>query len=201
MIEVIDNFLDDKLSAKVEDYFEKKLPWYFIDNISIAENEGLGNYGFYHVFVINNKFTTTEHLPAVEPVISKIQEKVNLPKILRVRADKTVWQNGFTKTYSPHTDFRKKLPNKIITGDTDGASENFKSVIYYINDSSGDTIFFKERQTEGTMIPTNIDLLTIDKVVTPKRNRLVIFDGDIIHTGQAPITHNFRHLLNLNFDK
>ena len=87
MIEVIDNFLDDKLSAKVEHYFENKLPWYFIDNISIKENEGLGNYGFYHVFVIDNKFTTTEHLPAVEPVISKIQEKVNLPKILRVRAD------------------------------------------------------------------------------------------------------------------
>ena len=183
MIEVIDNFLDDKLSAKVEHYFENKLPWYFIDNISIKENEGLGNYGFYHVFVINNKFTTTEHLPAVEPVISKIQEKVNLPKILRVRADKTVWQNGFTKTYSPHTDFRKGY---------DGASDNFKSAIYYINDSSGDTIFFKERH--------NIDLLTIDRVVTPKRNRLIIFDGDIIHTGQAPITHNFRHLLNLNFD-
>ena len=126
MIEVIDNFLDDKLSAKVEHYFENKLPWYFIDNISIKENEGLGNYGFYHVFVINNKFTTTEHLPAVEPVISKIQEKVNLPKILRVRADKTVWQNGFTKTYSPHTDFRKGY---------DGASDNFKSAIYYINDS------------------------------------------------------------------
>ena len=50
------------------------------------------------------------------------------------------------------------------------------------------------------MIPSNIDLLTIDKVVTPKRNRLIIFDGDIIHTGQAPITQNFRHLLNLNFD-
>jgi len=192
VIEVIDNFLDDKLSAKVEHYFENKLPWYFIDNISIKENEGLGNYGFYHVFVIDNKFTTTEHLPAVEPVISKIQEKVNLPKILRVRADKTVWQNGFTKTYSPHTDFRKGY---------DGASKNFKSAIYYINDSSGDTIFFKERQNEGTMIPTDIDLLTIDKVVTPKRNRLIIFDGDIIHTGQAPITHNFRHLLNLNFDK
>ena len=39
------------------------------------------------------------------------------------------------------------------------------------------------------------------KRVTPKANRLIIFDGDIIHTGSSPSKNKKRILINSNFLK
>ena len=63
------------------------------------------------------------------------------------------------------------------------------ATIYYVNDTDGDTIIYGQ------------DRLEIKERVSPKANRLVIFDGDISHTGCSPTQHKTRILLNSNFRK
>ena len=69
--------------------------------------------------------------------------------------------------------------------------------IYYVNDSDGDTIFYNQKTYDTNQID-NLDLQEY-KRVTPKANRLVIFEGDIVHTGSSPVNSKKRILINSNF--
>ena len=57
-------------------------------------------------------------------------------------------------------------------------------LLYYVNDSDGDTHFFKENK--------------IVKSVSPKANRLVVFDGNILHTGCHPCKAHTRIVINID---
>lgn len=57
--------------------------------------------------------------------------------------------------------------------------------LYYVNDSDGDTILFSE------------DRKTIIKTISPKKNRVVIFDGSIPHASSKP-TIGKRAVINYN---
>ena len=59
-----------------------------------------------------------------------------------------------------------------------------KVFLFYINDSDGDTFFFNNKE--------------IFKRITPKKNRLVIFDGNIKHAGTHPIKSEKRIVLNID---
>jgi hypothetical protein len=60
------------------------------------------------------------------------------------------------------------------------------SLLYYVNDSDGDTVFFEDDKT------------TIIKKVSPKKGRMVLFDGSIPHAASTP-TKNSRCIINYNF--
>lgn len=60
-----------------------------------------------------------------------------------------------------------------------------KSLIYYVNDSEGDTVFFEK------------DYETIIDKVSPKKGRAVLFDGLIPHAAGIP-TFNPRCIVNYN---
>ena len=60
-------------------------------------------------------------------------------------------------------------------------------LLYYVNDSDGDTFFFDNKKK-------------IKDRVTPKQNRLVIFDGSTRHASSNP-SHGYRISLNLNYKK
>ena len=57
-------------------------------------------------------------------------------------------------------------------------------VIYYVNDAEGDTVFFDNNKQ-------------IIKRVQPKRGRVVMFDGEILHAG-SPARQQPRCLVNFN---
>jgi hypothetical protein len=68
-------------------------------------------------------------------------------------------------------------------------------MVYYVNDSDGDTVIFKERW----LGKADYSIKNIETRITPKANRAVIFDGLRYHTGSVP-TKNNRVLINMNFD-
>jgi hypothetical protein len=80
--------------------------------------------------------------------------------------------------------------------------------LMYLNDSDGDTIIYKEKmnpnhyKTPFTLEEYDMylrDKLTEDRRVTPKANRVVLFDGATYHSSSTPTTVDRRITMNINF--
>ena len=76
--------------------------------------------------------------------------------------------------HTPHTDIF-----------LDGAHIPHKVILFYLNDSDGDTYFYDKEHK------------IIDSV-TLKANRAVLFDGSILHSSSKPIKFPRRIVLNIN---
>lgn len=74
--------------------------------------------------------------------------------------------------HTPHADSPK--------GDT------YKTLLYYVNTSDGDTLFFDDNGNETDR-------------VTPKSNRAVIFDSTIMHASSSPRKTDTRIVINTVF--
>lgn len=73
----------------------------------------------------------------------------------------------------------------------------YKVCLYYVNDTDGDTIIFNERSTNTTTEDIKNGKLTERMRVSPKRGRMIIFDGDIYHCGSKP-SKDIRCVINYN---
>lgn len=73
--------------------------------------------------------------------------------------------------------------------------EYHKTLIYYINDTDGDTFLFDKIYTEDQ---TEYNLKTIQRV-TPKQGTAVCFNGRRFHAPSNPLFYNRRYILNINF--
>jgi hypothetical protein len=69
---------------------------------------------------------------------------------------------------------------------------NFKSLLYYVSDSDGDTFIFNEKFTEKKD-------LTVRKRVSPTKGKAVVFDSNTWHASSNPTKHSNRVVLNLIF--
>jgi hypothetical protein len=70
-------------------------------------------------------------------------------------------------------------------------------LVYYVNDSDGDTILFNEKwkpEDNGNLVP-----LTVKQTITPKRGRIAYFNGLHYHTSQSPNKSSERIIININF--
>ena len=76
----------------------------------------------------------------------------------------------------PHQDIR---PN-----DDYFKNKKFISIIYYVHDTDGDTVFY------------NKECKKIIKKVTPKKGRAVIFDSLIFHSYMRPVKSDKRVVIN-----
>lgn len=107
----------------------------------------------------------------VQILESVIKEKY---KLLRIKCNLSTKIESF-KDYEhniPHTDFE---------------NPKAKTAIFYVNDSDGDTFFFDK---EGVVI----------KKVSPKKNRLVVFNSNQLHAGSHPAKSEKRICINFNFE-
>ena len=60
-------------------------------------------------------------------------------------------------------------------------------MLYYVCDSDGDTIIYNEQEKS--------DSYTVQKRITPKQGRVVLFDGSYYHTAEQPL-NNIRCVVN-----
>ncbi len=68
------------------------------------------------------------------------------------------------------------------------------SILYYVNESDGDTFLFNEFYEKG-----KLPNLTLAKRVSPKKNRVVLFDGRRYHAGSNPRHNRERIVINFVF--
>jgi len=110
--------------------------------------------------------------------------------------------------------WRTKI-NKIIHSDTPHHNQDYAihidreeehlSLVYYINNSDGDTVFYELNDTYGIddweyVIRSNqFDSFKKIKTSPPKKGRVVIFDGKTPHRSTYP-SNGDRYVLNMNFN-
>jgi hypothetical protein len=80
--------------------------------------------------------------------------------------------------------------------------------LFYLNDSDGDTIVYNEKfdpalykgqDGYGVDNITKPEAFTVKGTVTPKANRIVLFDGQLYHSGRTPTTVARRIAINIGY--
>lgn len=183
-LEIIDNFLSPTYFEYLNNYIVQspRFEWSYLNNVTSSADEGDDwSFGYTHVLIETpTGRPLSPHFPAFIGALCDIQEATGLDKCTRARLDMT------TKTPAP---FEHQVH-------IDTARPNY-SCILYMNDTDGDTIMYEETTKDPSApIP---EKLTERERIKPVPNRLVIFDGYILHTGMSPMKNKNRILLNTNF--
>jgi hypothetical protein len=185
-MKVIDNFLPEQYQNSIEKLLlEANFPWYL--NKNTVSEDYVAPYGvinttegmqFTHTF-FREGHIYSEHYGQISLLNYHLmlKENIDTTNVLRVKANLNVAFADYPDEhhYPIHIDFPKDFLNTTC--------------IYYVNDSDGDTIFFKE------------DGVTEIKRVTPKKGRLVYFDSNTPHAGCPPKNYKVRSVINFNFKK
>lgn len=191
MIKIIDNIVpvdeQDRILDMVQDY---RFDWHFGPS-NVYENDVnqgtcfLDNYTvdscqFTHLFLHTQIKFLDPGYEAIRPLVNSIQNQFDLASthVFRVKANML-------------TNNRKFYPIAYNPAHVDGDYEHY-SVVYYVNDSDGDTIIFNE--TYGS----KFDELTVQARVTPKKGRAVLFPGKYFHSSSNPIDSQWRSVFNIN---
>jgi len=201
MIKVIDNFVNASYYKEIENgILGVNFTWNWNDSISghdpARANSNL--FGFSHRLFHAGK-PTSPFYEFLLPMFLQAKAETAAKVLIRVREDMTVIRansfmtvnSGEQVTYEPHIDTPAQATSTV-------------NMIFYIGDSDGDTIIYKEKffpQEGPHSIPQQPKILTEEQRISPKANRLLIFNGEHWHTGQSPKEYNRRVWLNLNFAK
>jgi len=176
LLEVYDNIIPLPLQNHVENVITDQgkghgMPFVFINGLTDWEIQGDYDFGFSHILTFPQEGIYSNYMHTLHQVFYYFifYKKLNLHQITASR----VFHQPPSLTpgpQKPHID--NNSPHLVF--------------IYYVKDSDGDTIFYKD------------DKVTEIKRVTPKKGRIAFFDGSIYHTGSRP-SKTHRILINLNF--
>ena len=200
MIKIIDNFLtksyhEDILKHLTSSNFEWSMynPNYIFFGPSSPTDFDYRDdiqtkhkyYGFAHQFWSKEVGPASRLFSFINPLLLHIQDVANCDMNIRARADMLTWV-GKEKFAVQETHIDFPYPNTAS--------------VFYVNESDGDTIFYNAKPADLPEGKTHKDLKIYDRV-SPKANRLVLFDGDLLHTGCSPTKHKNRILINSNYIK
>ena len=192
MIYVYDDILTPEETNIIEDYFtSRKIPWYYqistLHPSDVSNNSDKNTYEtplFTHVFLEHstelddNTLVRTMFLKFISTI------KADCSEMLTVRANislKHSIPDGFHTT--PHCDIADHTKYK-----------NPRVVIYYVNDSDGDTIFFTRKYGDEKQ-----DEYEVESKVSPKKGRFVLFSNEHFHAQTHPQIEEKRIVLVYNF--
>lgn len=179
-LKVYDGVLTKDEANFIENFLiSSDFPWHFQPK-SVSYTSEYGNDDRYreisffsHVFHKNYK-QQSSHAWLSEKALERFSEVtgIQVGEIIRSQANLTHPINGLQLPTIPHIDDFVRDHNVLI---------------YYANDSEGETIIYENGQIAAR--------------VPPKKNRFVIFDGSTYHSGMLPVNNATRLILNLNLEK
>lgn len=195
---LIDDLLDKEESSLIEkQMYDSFFPWFFTCQkaddgkmytvSSVKANEWkndknvIDNGQFVHLFlslVENSQEINSSYMDIPYKILSEFSKKtktnIDFSDILRIKANLITQYREYTKnSYGiPHTDY----------------SYEHYVLIYYVNDSDGDTVLFDKNKK-------------IMAKITPKKGRCLFFNGNILHAGGHPVDNFSRCVININLKK
>lgn len=188
---VIDDFLPKHTQDKLEELFtSSKLAWIFFKDIAIPTSEikrlgiteltpGIACY----IKQDNPKFINESLLNEVKVIPNEACKKIG-------KECKDIYNARSFMHFPLAAELRKEYDNVHI----DIGYEHLVC-LYYVNDSDGDTFLFDRTKKDG---PISKDTkLNVFKRVSPKKGRVVLFNGNRFHSSSGP-TKDVRVIINFN---
>ena len=187
-MKVVDNVTTPANAAYLENLMLDH-PWYYLKSTAYNFEQEKKPYDPSWVSIIYNEGEVQSPLMNLaHSILIKVlyEQNLSLSKLIRIRAGLTT-RTPHAITHAPHVDW----DNKHMTG------------LYYVNSSDGDTIFYKETRDESLNV-SSYDWskkcnFNIDKTVTPRADRFVIFDGATYHSSTTPVDSDHRIVINYNW--
>jgi hypothetical protein len=190
MIKIIDNIINpisqDRLETVVNDrdfkwFYKKSLTYRSVDN----EDKKLLNKdtaGFTNLIYENGEFTDPVYPSWCWSILDNMTDRtgVIVNELIRVQFNLFYQYPGDPAGESwnaAHTD--QQYDHNVL--------------LYYVNDSDGDTFIFNEKRND------NFDELTVMERVSPKKGAAILFDGNNFHASSNPFASTKRITLNFNF--
>ena len=195
MIRKIDNALPTETFNEISNFItDRNFPWYFHSGTAFADTTDLDESSFFHKILdegVTSHPFKQQFIDAITLGLNKFNKEPKVYKFHRIQINLTTYRHDM-KFFLPHVDMR--IPHKVG--------------IFYINDCSGDTIIFKEKyDINSNMHCREYGEVTFRnnfvklKRVTPKPNRLVVFDGLHYHGGLFTDDAKRRLIININFEE
>lgn len=189
MLEVIDNFVSPEYADSLERMCKEEIAWHLDEhlygpNYYEIEKQGSnykpGRYGFYH-FALDQLGNRTIFADKILPLVYSLEEKagIKVNDVYRIRLALTT-----------------SMDSEVLHGSHIDMEHPHKVLLYYVNDSDGDTVMYNEFYTKEN--GGDVDL-TFKEKISPKKNRAVIFDGLRYHNSIKPIQQKTRFIININF--
>lgn len=169
-------------------------PWYYNPSLVSPDQEFLqradNHQGFNHFFLEQGK--PSAYFESLYPLALSITSHpcIVSNNLVRMRANLTLNSAGSSlQHHLPHIDMWS--PHWVA--------------IYYVNDSDGDTVIFNETNDDYDSGPSDVNKIlsgnfTIKRRVTPKKGKVLIFEGKYYHTSSWPTVNKCRSVININLE-
>jgi hypothetical protein len=171
--------IDDFISPQVQEFVKNQLvatgmPWVFLDDVTYGatSTDIETRAGFQHIPFTDGTITSTAYW-FLYPILLEACSKNNIvvKQLLRIRVGLYVNANS-EKPNHRHIDQHE--PHLVG--------------LYYVDDCDGDTVFYANDVSDEEILRC-----------TPKRGRMILFNGSIYHASTPPVTKQYRITVNFNF--
>ena len=190
----IENIVTDKVMQRAQRIFlQDRFGWYYnestskptlVDRTVLTDSHTKESVQFTHKLYTVDSFDS-EYVEFVMKIMQGLEEKEGIvcTKMLRAKCNLLVQDALYGTDFynTPHVDL------------VDTTDNNY-SLIYYINDSDGDTVLFNEKFGE------EFTDLTIAHRQTPKAGCALLFNSGTYHASTSPIVSASRVIINIVFE-
>lgn len=181
---------------------DQHFPWFLLHRIGHPDHYGKGttpayldnnitdDVGFFHMAYDGGNYSP--YYDFFKNVLYFFTEKTDIEvgNILRIRLRYTHKgkDHSETKYAAPHVDFYTGKP--------------YYTLVYYVDDSDGDTIIFDKIFNPAEEIYDPIISNPLPELIriTPKKGSGLFFNGHRFHAGNFPINYSSRIVINFDFE-
>lgn len=184
----LDNFVPVEFQDKLEKLLtHPSFPWALtVDSVygSNGKLESYGAVGFFHNLLYNGQKRSGD-LGTILPLVEYFEKAANIKtkNMFRIRVG-LFTKHPDSTPHGPHTD--ATFPH--WTG------------VYYVNDCDGDFVLYNETYEDYSEKEVSPELLTVKKVCSPSRGKMVLFDGRHYHASSFPTKTPLRLAITFNFE-
>jgi hypothetical protein len=189
-IYIFDDIVNIEIQNKLEEYaFNRNVKWELKKNITGGHD--IFQKDTFPAKVIGEKNIDVNILKLIDLIINNVLLKLNkkLLKKYRIKINKTK-----PYKFDANEEYRLLHVDRL---------EEHMTIIYYINDSDGDTLIFHDENNKhlNHFAKDNVNLdsenFVLTNTISPQKGRVVVFDGKLWHYGKYP-TKSERNIININ---
>ena len=183
-IKLLENIISVPYQEKLEEVIlNQEFPWFY--NAETIYNKDAGDTSqFIHKILYDEILFDNNFYALLLPLIYNFEEALGLKftEHWRIKANLLTKRSNTPYIHPPHVDIN---------------SSEYISIVYYVNETDGDTVIYDKFQNNQQF--TNNEHFKTAKRVSPKRGSAIAFPSNQYHSSSLPNFNDARAVLNFVF--